>query len=110
MRHNPVYGTLFALDKSDALSLFPISVNKFGRGREEKMKFLKNLIFVVVATVGLTLAVSAQKGDPKPPPKNPPPKIEPKPKDPPKGGDKPQKPGMSFYVEVPMIIKRETDA
>ena len=63
------------------------------------MKTFKQILFTIVAVVGLSLAVSAQKGGGDKPPKNPPPKIEPKPKDnPPKGGDKPKKPGMSFFI------------
>lgn len=48
--------------------------------------------------IGLSLAVSAQKEDPKkPPPKPPPPVINPGQK-PPKGEDKPKKPGMAFII------------
>lgn len=66
------------------------------------MKTLKQILFALVAVAGLSLAVSAQKGDQPKPPKDPPPKIEPKPKDnPPKDQPKPKKPGMSFFVAIP---------
>lgn len=66
-----------------------------------EMKTLKQILFILVAVVGLTLGVSAQKGGGgQKPPKDPPPKIEPKPKNepPPKGGNRPGKPGMAFVV------------
>lgn len=62
------------------------------------MKF-KQILFALIAVVGLSLAVSAQKGGGQDrPPKEKPPKIEPKPKDPPK--PPPKKPEMSFYVAL----------
>lgn len=71
------------------------------------MKTLKQIIFTFVAVAGLSVAVSAQKQDPKkPPPKDPPPVVNPgKPKKPPpketptpRDQDKPKKPGMAFFV------------
>ena len=61
------------------------------------MRTFKQFLFILVAVMGLTFGVSAQKGGQKPP-KDKPPKIEPKPKDnpPPKGGGRPNKPGMAF--------------
>lgn len=74
------------------------------------MKKFKEIIFIMTMVVGLSFSVSAQKDDPKRPPKNPP-VIEPRPKDrPPRGNppkdEKPKKPGMSFYL-VPE--KNESD-
>jgi len=74
------------------------------------MKKFKEIIFIMTMVVGLSFSVSAQKDDPKRPPKNPP-VIEPRPKDrPPRGNppkdDKPKKPGVSFYL-VP--AKNESD-
>jgi len=62
------------------------------------MKTLQQILFTLIVVTGLSLAVSAQKGE-KPPPKEKPPKIDPKPKDPPK--PKPQKPGMAFFIALP---------
>jgi hypothetical protein len=62
------------------------------------MRTFKQFLFILVAVMGLTLGVSAQKGGgQQKPPKDKPPKIEPKPKDnpPPKGG-RPNRPGMAF--------------
>ena len=53
-----------------------------------------------VAVIGLALSVPAQGDDQKKPPKNPP-VIKPgdkAPRDNPPKGDKPKKPGMSFYL------------
>jgi hypothetical protein len=66
------------------------------------MKSLKQVIFMFAMVIGLALSVSAQSDDQKRPPKEKPPVIDPKQKpprdNPPKGGgDKPKKPGMSFY-------------
>jgi hypothetical protein len=67
------------------------------------MKTLRQILFTIVAVIGLSMAVSAQKDDQKRPPKEKPPVIKPEPKNPPrenppKGGDKPKKPGMSFFL------------
>lgn len=64
------------------------------------MKFLKQFLFTIVALVGLSLSVAAQKDNDqkKPPPKDPPPKIKPGGDKPPKGDDKPKKPGMSYII------------
>lgn len=69
------------------------------------MKILRQFIFTVFAVAGLTLAVSAQKNDPKkPPPKAPPPKIVPggdkKPPPPPPRGKGPKKPGEAFFLAL----------
>lgn len=64
------------------------------------MKFLRQTMFTLVAVIGLTLAVSAQKDDQKRPPKGPPPQINPGDKKPPKNPpkeDKPKKPETSWY-------------
>lgn len=65
------------------------------------MKTLKQILFTLVAVVGLSLAVSAQKGGdkdrpPKKPPEIPAPDKRPKPKD-----DKPKKPDYGYYVALP---------
>jgi len=69
------------------------------------MKTLKQFIFTIVAVIGLSIAVSAQKNEPKKQrPKDPPPVINPgekqRPKEnPPRREDKkPKKPGMAFMV------------
>lgn len=62
-----------------------------------EMKTFKQFLFILVAVMGLTLGVSAQKGGQQRPPKDPPPKIEPKPK-PPKGDEKPKKPGFALFI------------
>lgn len=77
------------------------------------MKTFKQTLFTIIAVVGLSFAVSAQKGGNGPPPKgNPSPKIVPKPKDPPKGGEKPKRPGMSFLIaggkEEFSVLRNET--
>lgn len=66
------------------------------------MKALRQLIFIFVAIIGLSLAISAQKNGPKkPPPKEKPPVINPgdkkPPRDnPPRDGKKGKKPGMAL--------------
>jgi hypothetical protein len=65
------------------------------------MKSLKQIIIMFALVIGLALSVSAQTDDQKRPPKDPPvrdPKPKPPRDNPPKGGDKPKKPGMSFYL------------
>lgn len=69
------------------------------------MKFLKQLMFTIVAVAALSLAVSAQRDDKKkPPPKNPDrPVVKPGEKPPPKdkdGDQKPKKPEMAFVLVV----------
>ena len=66
------------------------------------MKTLRYIIFTLAMVAGLAFSVSAQKDDPKRPPKKPP-VIDPNPNkpprgNPPKGEDKPKKPGMSFFL------------
>lgn len=64
------------------------------------MKIFKQILFTIVAVIGLSFAVSAQGGGQKPPKK--PPEIPAKPKPTPKPKeDKPQKPGMSYFVALP---------
>jgi hypothetical protein len=63
------------------------------------MKTLNQILFTLVAVIGLAFAVSAQGGGR--PPKKPPeipaqPKPTPKPKE-----DKPKKPSMSYFVALP---------
>ncbi len=70
-----------------------------GKRKFIKMNSLRQIIFTLVAVVVLSLAVSAQKNDPKkPPPKPKPPVINPGDKKPPKNEDKPKKPEMSFVL------------
>lgn len=65
------------------------------------MNTLKQILFTFVAIAGLSLAVSAQKGGDKKPPKEKPPVINPKDKPPPRETPKPKKPGMSYFVALP---------
>ncbi len=65
------------------------------------MKTLKQILFILIAVVGLSLAAMAQGGGeqkPQRPPKEPKP-IPARPK-PPKD-EKPKKPGMSYFVALP---------
>jgi hypothetical protein len=63
------------------------------------MKFLRKILFALALTVGLTMAVSAQKKDDKKPPKPPPPVIKPgEDKKPPKSDDKPKRPSMAIIA------------
>ena len=48
------------------------------------MKSIKRIILIFSIVTGLSLAVSAQKNDKKPPPKGRPPVVTPQQKDPPK--------------------------
>ena len=68
------------------------------------MKILRQFLFTFVAVIGLSLAVSAQKDDKKPPPKEKPPVVEPGKKNPPKEnppkGDKPKKPSSGWLFET----------
>jgi hypothetical protein len=62
------------------------------------MNTLKQILFTFAVVIGLSVAVSAQKNDPKkPPPKPPPPVVNPGGEKPPKPRDeKPKKPGMAY--------------
>jgi len=68
------------------------------------MKIMKQILFTLVATLGLALSASAQKDDQRRPPKGSPPVIKPgekPPRDnppPPRGGTKPGKPGMAVLI------------
>jgi hypothetical protein len=66
------------------------------------MKKFLHIFSSFVLLIGLTVAVSAQRGNDqkKPPPKGDAPKVEPrdKPAPRPRGGDKPKKPGSGFAV------------
>jgi hypothetical protein len=67
------------------------------------MKTLKQLLFTLMAVVGISLSVSAQKDDQRRPPKGNPPVIRPgekPPRDnpPPRDENKPKKPGFSVLV------------
>ncbi|HTH37160.1 MAG TPA: hypothetical protein VL572_04300 [Pyrinomonadaceae bacterium] len=63
-----------------------------------------NIVLSLVMVIGLSVAVSAQRGNDqkKPPPKGDSPKVEPREKPPPRnnprGGDKPKKPGSGFAL------------
>lgn len=59
------------------------------------MKILRETFLTCLMVAGLSVAVFAQKNDPKkPPPKPSPPVVNPQPKNPPpKENDKPKKPG-----------------
>ena len=73
------------------------------------MKSLRQIIFTVAMVIGLAFSVSAQKDEPKRPPKDPKviiPREKPPRDNPPKGDDKPKKPGMSFYL---VASKQESD-
>jgi hypothetical protein len=68
---------------------------------EIMMRVLKKILFTFALSVGMTLAVSAQKnGDQqKPPPKQPPPVINPgDKKPPPKSEDRPKKPAFALLA------------
>jgi hypothetical protein len=70
------------------------------------MRNLREIIFMFVMVVGLSLSVSAQKDDQKRPPKDPAPKVNPGEK-PPRGNPPPKdpkKPGMEMYLAA---AKRE---
>ncbi|GEM_PF-739478 len=108
LRHTMVNGTAIALETSG--THFPSSPVALVNGREScrAMNTLKKTIFTLVAVVGLSLAVSAQRDDQKkPPPKDPDrPVVTPKdkpPKDQPKGGDKPKKPSFALYLAAKRI-------
>ncbi|MDI1240770.1 MAG: hypothetical protein PSX80_02470 [bacterium] len=63
-------------------------------------KTLQQILFTLIAVVGLAFAVSAQGGGQQRPPKEPKPiPVRPKP-DKPKD-EKPKKPGMSYFVALP---------
>jgi len=68
------------------------------------MKLMKKFLFTIIAMVGLSVAVSAQKKPDNPPPKNPPPVVKPgKPEKPPQ---KPQKPTFAF-VESVLVFRND---
>ncbi|MEO7674231.1 MAG: hypothetical protein ABIU09_09170 [Pyrinomonadaceae bacterium] len=68
------------------------------------MNTFKHILFTFAMVAGLSVAVAAQKDDPKkPPPKDPPPVVNPREKppprqNPPREGDKPKKPGMAQQI------------
>ena len=66
------------------------------------MNTFKQLILTFAVVIGLSMAVLAQKDDPKkPPPKDPPPVVNPREKPPPRNPpreDKPKKPGMAYSI------------
>jgi len=69
------------------------------------MKIFKKFLFMLFVIAGLTLAVSAQKNDPKKPPKNPPTvdpgkRNPPRENPPPRDDKKPKKPGMAYFLVV----------
>lgn len=67
-----------------------------------KMKLMKEFLFTMIAVIGLSVAVSAQKKPENPPPKNPPPVVKPgKPEKPP---EKPQKPAYAFVGSI-MVLR-----
>jgi len=62
------------------------------------MKSLKEIILMFAVVSGLALSIPAQNNDDqKRPPKPRPPVVDPKQKPPKGGGDRPKKPGMSYY-------------
>ena len=65
-------------------------------------KLLMKFLFTFVAVVGLSLSISAQKGndDKKPKPPKETPTIDPGKKPPPRDDKKPKKPGMAFMLVV----------
>ena len=63
------------------------------------MRVLQKILFTFAMVVGLSLAVSAQKDDPKkPPPKEKPPVVNPAPTKPPPDSNKPKKPASAFVI------------
>ncbi len=68
------------------------------------MRLMKIFLFTIIAMVGLSVAVSAQKKPDNPPPKNPPPVVKPGPQKPPQKPEKPQKPAYAFVESV--VISR----
>ena len=74
------------------------------------MKKLREIMFVIVAVAGLSLAVSAQKDDKNKPPKNPPTvdpgKKPPRETPPPSDDKKPKKPGTEFGL---LVYTKELD-
>jgi hypothetical protein len=68
------------------------------------MKLVKQIMFMLVLTAGLSLSAMGQKGgdQKKPPPKGNPPVINPREKppreNPPREEKKPKKPGMAFAL------------
>ena len=72
------------------------------------MKVLQKILFTFAIVAGMSLAVSAQKDDPKKPPKkDPPPVITPAPdKRPPRKDDKPKK----SFVEIAVLAKESFEA
>ena len=68
------------------------------------MNIVKRFLFIIFVVAGLAFAVSAQKNDPKKPPKNPP-TVDPGKKNPPRENppprnNGPKKPGMAFVLVV----------
>lgn len=68
------------------------------------MNIVKRFLFIIFVVAGLVFAVSAEKNDPKKPPKNPP-TVDPGKKNPPRENppprdDRPKKPGMAFVLVV----------
>ena len=72
----------------------------YERGRMIAMRVLRKFLFMFGLVAVLSFAVSAQKDDKKPPPKDPkPPVINPAPpKNPPPDSNKPKKPGMAVVM------------
>ncbi|MEO6051926.1 MAG: hypothetical protein ABIP78_11420 [Pyrinomonadaceae bacterium] len=71
------------------------------------MKVLQKILFTFAMVVALTLAVSAQNDQKKPPPKGDPPVVTPQPKprpppreNPPPDSNKPKKPGFSIISRL----------
>ena len=62
------------------------------------MKNLKQLLLAIVFVVGISITVSAQKDDKKPPPKPNPPVVPVEPKKPKEDKPKDKKPGIVFYL------------
>lgn len=79
-------------------------MREFKKGKRKfiEMNTLKQILFTFAVVIGLSIAISAQKNDPKkPPPKDPPPVVNPREKPPPqkpREGDKPKKPGMEYSM------------
>jgi len=66
---------------------------------------VKKFLFMLFVVAGLALGVSAQRNDPKKPPKNPPTvdpgkKKPPKENPPPRDDKKPKRPGMAYLLVV----------
>ncbi len=74
------------------------------------MRFIQKILFTFAIVVGLSVAVSAQKGDPKkPPPKGTPPVVTPQPKPPPRENPPPDKPKKPVMIALAVETSRSSE-